>query len=167
MSNKIWTDEQLEEARLHWFYESGQSFKKTSEALNIPESTLYMWANRDNWRGNRKEELSRLATPAVEEFRAEVKLSLSTGLRSLVSRMNETRNDEWFLRALGFLYSVASDPAYEAKTFEGKAMSLTEAKVLSVTDDTPNRDSLLALASSSLEQNFRDGKISRGRRKTF
>jgi len=166
MVNKVWTDEEIEEARLHWFYESGQSFKKTSEELEIPESTLYMWAKRDNWRENRREELLALSTPAVEEFRAAVKLQLSTALTSLVIRMTNTRNDDWFLRALGFLYQVSSDPDTTSKTFDSKVISLTEARVLSKDEQIPERDRLLALASSSLEENFRGGKVSKGRRKT-
>jgi hypothetical protein len=162
MGKREWTDAEIEEARLFWNYDAKGSYKETSEHTGIPERTLYYWAKRDNWATKRQDELHDAAGPAVAEFRAEVKLTLSTALRSLATRMENTKNDDWYLKALAFLYAVAREPDETHSGVGMQSISLTDAKV--IVEGEPDISKLRSLASSSMEANFMQGKVSRQRR---
>jgi hypothetical protein len=162
MGKREWTDEEIEECRLYWTYDAKGSYKQTSEHTGIPERTVYYWAKRDNWATKRQDELYEASGPAVAAFRAEVKLTLSTALRSLADRMEKTKNDDWYLKALAFLYAVAREPDETHSGVGMQSISLTDAKV--IVEGEPDISKLRSLASSSMEANFMQGKVSRQRR---
>lgn len=153
-----WTDDQIEEAYLYWSSEGRRSYKATSEYTQIPERTVYYIAKRDEWPKRYAAEMTSLAGPAVETFKAEVRLSLSAAALRL-NRIIETSKDEAsVIKAIALLASLAYDPTNSIN--DGKrTMSLTEAKLIHTnTDDSKPRDAR-TLATLALEANVSSTRV--------
>jgi hypothetical protein len=165
MAFKEWTDDEKEEAYLYWYSEGEESFKKTHEHTGIPERTLYSWAKADMWKQRKADDLAAAAGPAVETFRLEVRLLLSAAARRLGKIIESGKNEDTVLKAIGMAYALSSDPIQTVEGADRKVMSLADARLVSMSEDKPDREKLLALASSSLESNMQGGSVVRKRRK--
>lgn len=156
MSNRHWTDEEMEEAYRYWAWESEDSFKHTSEYLAIPERTLRNWAHRDKWRERKKVEQADLAEPAVGEAKVELKLGLSAVVRQLLADATNTKASQAErLQSQKLLFALTFGENYDMK--QGNSfISLTEARHIHLPASTPEDidvNDLRRQASRAIEAN--------------
>jgi hypothetical protein len=153
-----WTEDQIEEAYLYWSSEGRRSYKSTAEYTQIPERTVYYIAKRDDWPKRYAAEMTSLAGPAVETFKAEVRLSLSAAALRLNKIIAESRDEASVIKAVALLASLAMDPTSNVSDGR-KVLSLTEAKLIHTnTEDSKPRDAR-TLATLALESNVSSTRI--------
>lgn len=156
MSNRQWTDEEIEEAYEYWAWASDDSLRGTGEYLGIPERTIRNWHKQYEWGKRKKLAQAELAEPAVGEARVELKLGLSDMVKQLIAdATNPKANHRDRLESQRFLAQLTFGGEYDLK--QGQTfISLTEAKHIHLAGagvSTPSVQELRRQASQAIEAN--------------
>lgn len=153
MSNRHWTDEEIEEAYRYWAWDSQDSLKATADYCAIPERTVRNWADRDDWRGRKKAQQAELAEPAVGEAQVLLKLGLSKVTEQLIADATNPKADHRDrLESQKLIYAMTLGTSYDIGK-SGNFISLTDARQIHLSGLPNDPASLRRLASQAIEAN--------------
>lgn len=84
------TDQAVKDEAFRLWIEYGRSWKRTSEATGIGESTLHLWAERENW----QEKRAAFASVAAQGYLTETAFSRQAAAHYATIRLQQLAYDE-------------------------------------------------------------------------